>query len=253
MSFPEAILLFAAGILSGVINTLAGGAGFLAFPALVASGLSPIVANASNFIALLPANIVGFAANSAELKHAHHSLVIRALMAFLGGTCGALILIWSGNEAFERAIPWLLVVATVLFGIGLPLKIRLESHYGFDGSRHPALLYAFEFLVCTYGGYFGLGMGIVMLAIYAVLGQDDILAANAVKNFVITIVTLVAVALFISARLIAWWPALIMGAGTTVGGLVSVGLTRRLPQPMVRGFIFVWAIVLTLYAFYKYG
>ena len=253
MPLTTELLLFGVGVVAGIINALAGGSGFLAFPALVASGLSPIVANATNFVALLPANAVGFAANVRELKRAHHSLPVRAFVAALGGTIGALILIWSGSEAFERAVPWLLVIATGLFGAGPILKRRLVERHGFDGSRHPGLLYLFEFVICVYGGYFGLGMGIVMLAIYALLGQDDIGPANAVKNFVTTIVTIIGIGLFMSAGLIAWKPALIMASGTTIGGFISVGVQRRVPQPVLRGFIFVWAIVLTGYAFIKYG
>ena len=97
-------------------------------------------------------------------------------------------------------------------------KPELEQGYGFEGHRFPLLLYGFEFVICVYGGYFGLGMGIVMLAIYELLGQDDILVANAVKNFVTTLVTLIGIFLFATAGLIAWMPAFIMGAGTALGG-----------------------------------
>jgi uncharacterized membrane protein YfcA len=198
----EGGLLFVAGLLAGSINALAGGAGFLVFPALMATGLSPIAANASSFAALIPANLVGFAANLAGLREAHHSLFLRATMATLGGTLGSLLLIRVGSDGFERAVPWLLLLATALYALGPRAKAFLEGRYGFDGSRFPLVLYAFEFLICAYGGFFGLGMGIVMLAFYALLGQEDLNAANAVKNFVITIVTLIGVNLF-------WWHDLI--------------------------------------------
>jgi uncharacterized membrane protein YfcA len=253
MTLTTAVFLFAVGMIAGFINALAGGSGFLVFPAFIAAGLPPISANASAFVSLAPANIVGFAANLPALKEAHHSLFMRTAMAVAGGILGSLILIWTGPEAFQRAVPWLLTIATILFALGPWLKARLERNYGFQGHRFPLLLYGFEFIICVYGGYFGLGMGIVMLAIYELLGQDNLLVANAVKNFVITVVTLIGILLFAAAGLIAWMPAFVMGAGTALGGYVSIMLADRVSRRLLRNFILVWAVVLTIYAFATYA
>lgn len=253
MTLSASLLLFCVGLVAGFINALAGGSGFLVFPAFIAAGLPPIMANASGFISLAPANIVGFAVHMKFLRQAHHSIPLRALVAVLGGTLGSLILIWTGSEAFERAVPWLLLTATLLFGLGPSLRARLERDFAFDGRRFPLLLYAFEFIICTYGGYFGLGMGIVMLAIYELLGQHEILVANAVKNFVISIVTLIGIALFASFGLIAWGPALVMAAGTVIGGYASMKLAHRIRPALLRGAILVWAVVLTSYSFWVYA
>ncbi|MDP9138663.1 MAG: sulfite exporter TauE/SafE family protein [Pseudomonadota bacterium] len=247
----EASLFFLAGLVAGLINALAGGAGFLAFPALLAAGLPPIIANASNFVALLPANLVGFAANLEELAEAHHSLAVRAVMAILGGTVGALILISAGSEAFEQAVPWLLLVATALYAVGPRAKAWLLGRYGFDGTRFPLLLYVFEFLICVYGGFFGLGMGIVMLAFYGLLGQEDLNVANAIKNFVVTIVTLVGIVLFWWQDLIAWLPATVMATGAAIGGFISAKVGHLAPRHMLRNGILLWAVVLTGYAFWR--
>jgi uncharacterized membrane protein YfcA len=253
MTLASAALLFAVGLIAGFVNALAGGSGFLAFPALIAAGLPPIVANASGFIALAPANIVGFAVHARYLKLAHHSIPLRALVAVLGGALGSVILIWTGSRAFERAVPWLLLVATMLFALGPGLKDGLERSCAFEGRRFPLLLYACEFVICVYGGYFGLGMGIVMLAIYEILGQDDFLVANAVKNFVITLVTLIGILLFASVSLIAWGPALVMAAGTALGGYVSVRLAHRVSRSLLRRGILAWAVILTAYSFWAYS
>jgi uncharacterized membrane protein YfcA len=253
MTLASAVFLFAVGVIAGFINALAGGSGFLTFPAFIAAGLPPISANASAFVSLAPANIVGFAANLSALKHAHHSLLMRSIMAVSGGALGSLILVSTGPEAFQHAVPWLLTIATILFAIGPWLKARLEQSYGFEGHRFPFLLYGFEFVICVYGGYFGLGMGIVMLAIYELLGQDNLLVANAVKNFVITLVTLIGIFLFAAAGLIAWMPALVMGSGTALGGYISTLLAGRVSRRLLRNFILVWAIVLTVYAFSTYA
>jgi uncharacterized membrane protein YfcA len=253
MTLATVVFLFSVGMIAGFINALAGGSGFLVFPAFVAAGLPPISANASAFVSLAPANIVGFAANLPALGQAHHSLAVRTVMAVAGGLAGSLILIATGAETFERAVPWLLVVATLLFALGPWLKARLEQHYGFEGHRFPLLLYGFEFVICVYGGYFGLGMGIVMLAIYELLGQENLLVANAVKNFVIAVVTFIGILLFTAAGLISWMPALAMGAGTAFGGYFSVALADRVSRRLLRGFILAWAVVLTAYTFVAYA
>ncbi|MGH6875632.1 MAG: sulfite exporter TauE/SafE family protein [Aestuariivirgaceae bacterium] len=252
MTLTTAAFLFAVGIIAGFINALAGGSGFFVFPAFIAAGLPPISANASAFVSLAPANIVGFAANLPALKEAHHSLVMRSAIAVVGGVLGSLILIWTGPDAFQRAVPWLLTIATVLFALGPWLKASLEQNYGFQGHRFPLVLYGFEFVICVYGGYFGLGMGIVMLAIYELLGQDNLFVANAVKNFVITLVTLIGILLFAAAGLIAWMPAFVMGAGTAIGGYVSILLAERVSRRLLRNFILAWAVVLTIHAFAAY-
>jgi uncharacterized membrane protein YfcA len=127
----------------------------------------------------------------------------------------------------------------------------LEGRYGFDGSRFPIVLYAFEFLICAYGGFFGLGMGIVMLAVYSVLGQEDLNVANAIKNLIITIVTLIGIVLFWSQDLIAWLPATVMALGAAIGGLVSAKIGHIAPRHILRMAILLWATALTGYAFLK--
>ena len=252
MTLLTGALLFFIGIIAGMINALAGGSGFLVFPAFIAAGLPPISANATSFITLAPANVVGFAAHARFLREAHHSIPVRAVVAAIGGTAGSIILIWTGSQAFERAVPWLLLAATLLFGFGPWVKAHLERAYAFEGQRFPLILYAFEFLICVYGGYFGVGMGIVMLAVYEVLGQDKFLVANAVKNFVVAIVTFIGIAIFASFGLIAWAPAIVMALGTTLGGFASVHLATRLSRARMRSAILLWAIGLTLYAFWTY-
>jgi uncharacterized membrane protein YfcA len=159
------------------------------------------------------------------------------------------VLVVAGGEAFERLVPWLLLAATALYAVGPWAQTLLVGNFGFEGVRYPALLYAFEFLICVYGGYFGLGMGIVMLAVYGLLGQHDLNVANAVKNFVITIVTAIGVGLFWWYDLIAWFPATVMAAGAVIGGFISVKVGRLAPRPILRVAILLWATLLTAYAF----
>lgn len=252
MGWGEALLLFAGGILAGCINVLAGGAGFMTFPLLVAAGMSELEANASNFVALVPANIAGLIGYRHELRRPSLKLPVRIVTAAVGGACGSLILLTLGEASFKTAIPWLLLFSTLAFALAPTIKRWLVNHHGFDGGKWLWLSLVLEFIVYMYGGYFGLGMGIILLALYAMFGHDDIHEANALRNVTICIVTLIAIVLFARAGIIRWLPSLIMMAGAVLGGYVMIMLARRVPQSWVRNAILCWAIVLTAIAFYRY-
>jgi hypothetical protein len=248
----EIILLFAGGVLAGIINVMAGGAGFMTFPLLVAAGLSEIEANASNFVAVLPANVVGSYVYRHEIDTVRKHLVLRLALAASGGLIGSLILIWSGQASFQKAIPWLLLFATLSFALGPWLKAKLERDFAFDGTKWLWLSFLLEFAVYVYGGYFGLGMGIVMFAIYAIFSHLSIHQANAVRNVTITLMTLISIAIFARAGVIRWLPSLVMMAGAIAGGYGMVNVAKRMPANLVRRGILVWAVCLTGFAFWKY-
>jgi hypothetical protein len=248
----EIILLFAGGVLAGIINVMAGGAGFMTFPLLVAAGMSEIEANASNFVAVLPANVVGSYVYRHEIKSVRKHLALRLFLAAAGGLIGASILIWSGQASFQKAIPWLLLFATLSFALGPWLKGKLERDFAFDGSKWLWLSFLLEFAVYVYGGYFGLGMGIVMFAIYAIFSHMSIHQANAVRNVTITLMTLISIAIFARAGVIRWLPSLVMMAGAIAGGYGMVNVAKRMPAQLVRRGILVWAVCLTGFAFWKY-
>jgi uncharacterized membrane protein YfcA len=248
----EAILLFAGGVLAGLINVMAGGAGFMTFPLLLAAGMTEIEANASNFVAVLPANIVGTFVYRHELKSVRKHMTLRLALAGVGGTLGSLILLETGQASFQKAIPWLLLFATASFALGPWIKHKLERDFSFDGTRWQWLSFVLEFLVFTYGGYFGLGMGIVMFAIYSIFSHMSIHQVNAIRNITITLMTLISIAIFAHAGVIRWLPSLVMMAGAVSGGYVAVHVARKLPPEMVRRAITVWAVCLTALAFYRY-
>jgi uncharacterized protein len=252
MGWHEALLLFAGGILAGCINVLAGGAGFMTFPLLVAAGMSEIEANASNFVALLPANVAGLIGYRHELRRPNLQLPIRLIVAAIGGATGSLILLWLGEASFKTAIPWLLLFSTLSFALAPSIKRWLVNRHGFDGGKWLWLSLILEFVVYAYGGYFGLGMGIILMALYAMFGHDDIHEANALRNATIAIVTVIGIALFAHAGIIRWVPSLVMMAGALLGGYGMIKLSRRVPQSWVRGAILSWAVLLTAIAFYRY-
>jgi uncharacterized protein len=251
MGWQEMLLLFAGGLLAGGINVMAGGAGFMTFPLLVASGMSELEANASNFVALAPANVVGVAIYRRQLLNVH-KIGWRLILAAAGGTAGSLFLVWAGLDSFKAAVPWLLLAATLSFALGPWIKRRLERHYDFDGRKWLWLSFLLEFIVYAYGGYFGLGMGIVLLALYAIFLHEDIHEANALRNATIIVVTMIGIAIFARAGVIRWLPSLIMMTGAILGGYAMVRFSQKLHPWLVRNAILGWAAALTAYAFWRY-
>ncbi|MGE0242277.1 MAG: sulfite exporter TauE/SafE family protein [Parvibaculaceae bacterium] len=246
-------LLFAGGVLAGCINVLAGGAGFMTFPLLVAAGMSEIEANASNFVALLPANVASIFGYRHELRRPTLRLWPRLALAGIGGAAGSLALLGLGEASFRSTIPWLLAFSTAAFALAPALKRWLERNHQFDGSRWIWLSFLLEFIVYVYGGYFGLGMGVVLLALYAMFGHDDIHEANAIRNATVTLITLIAIALFAHAGIIRWLPSLVMMTGAFLGGYLMIKVARSVPQTWVRWGILVWSAALTAVAFWRYS
>lgn len=253
VDFTEILLLFAGGLLAGLINVMAGGAGFMTFPLLLAAGMSEIEANASNFVAVLPANVVGTVVYRKELASVRKHLGLRLGLAAVGAMLGSWILIHTGQESFRTVIPWLLLFATLSFALGPWLKQKLERDFAFDGQRWLWLSFLLEFIIYVYGGYFGLGMGIVLFAIYAVFSQMSIHQANAIRNVTITVLTLISIAIFAQAGIIRWLPSLVMMAGAVIGGYFTAKVARRVPQDALRIGILVWAVCLTALSFWRYS
>ena len=251
MGISETILLFCGGLLAGIINVIVGGAGFMTFPLLMAAGMTEIEANASNFVAVLPANLVGTFVYRKELKSVQKHLGLRLFMAAFGGLIGSLILTLTGQASFQSAVPWLLLFATTTFAVGPRLKAKIETYPQFDRSQWVWLQLTLEFCVYVYSGYFGLGMGIILFAIYGIFSQMSLHQGNAVRNITTSLSSLVAIAIFIHSGLIRWVPSLIMMSGAVVGGFIAVHIAKSLPAAWVRMAILAWAIALTGLAFYR--
>jgi uncharacterized membrane protein YfcA len=201
---------------------------------------------------VLPANVMGTFVYRHELASVRKHLGLRLALAAIGGLLGSLILLKTGQASFQRAIPWLLLFATLSFALGPWLKHKLETDFAFDGTQWQWLSFLLEFLVYVYGGYFGLGMGIVMFAIYAIFSHMSIHQANAIRNITITLMTVISIAIFARAGVIRWLPSLVMMTGAVIGAWGAVYIARRVPPMLVRYTILVWAVCLTGLAFYRY-
>ena len=246
-------LLAGSGLLAGTVNALAGGGTFFTFGALVAAGLPPVVANATSAVAVSPANLSSSWAYRREIRANLRRFSVLAALSLVGGTVGAFILTQTQNEAFRQVVPWLLLFATVLFAAS-PWIVRQAQSVARAGDRNPAgnaVGLGFQFLVSIYGGFFGAGMGIVMLAALAITEGDDFHLINAAKNLCSTVIQLSAVVMFVIAGLVSWPETMVVGAASVIGGYTGVTFGRKLPPSTIRYMVIAVGTALTIYFFVR--
>ncbi|WP_394837400.1 sulfite exporter TauE/SafE family protein [Pendulispora rubella] len=257
MTIAQGALLFAVATVAGALNSVAGGGSFLTFPALIFAGVPPVIANATNSVAVWPGGVAGAFAYRTELHEMRRELVALSASSFLGGLVGALLLLRTSDAAFMGLVPWLLLAATSLFSFGGIVTQRVRSFStGAPVSPHAQLgsLVAVQFVIGVYGGYFGGGMGIMMLASLAVMGMTRIHAMNALKTVLTTVINGIAIVAFIAAGKIAWGYALLMAIGATGGGYMGAFAARMSDPKWMRRFILLVAWAMTAWFFVKqYG
>jgi uncharacterized membrane protein YfcA len=236
----DGALLAAAGVTTGAINAVAGGGSLVSFPALLATGLSPLSANVTNLVATLPGYLSASASSRAELAGQRGRVRLLAVAAAGGAAVGTTLLLVGPADTFGALAPWLVLVACALLA-AQPLLSRWLARAAHRTA--PTRLVVTVGLASIYGGYFGAGLGIVLLAALGLTLEEPLQRLNAIKqvlSLVVAVVSAVAVALF---GPVAWLSALVVGAGTLVGGRVGVGVARRLPEPVLRGAVIALGVV----------
>jgi uncharacterized membrane protein YfcA len=251
-NLSNAAFLFGAALVAGGLNAVAGGGSFIAFPTLLFTGVPPIPANATNTVALWT-GLVG--SGGAFRRHVN---VPRRILSFLvgasvaGGICGALLLLRTPAHTFMRILPWLMLAATLLFIFGGKLIRPGATRVVHDAGTATLLVAAcFQFFVSIYGGYFGGGMGIVILAMLTAFGMADIHHMNALKIVLSTATNGIAVVIFIVSRAVYWKQALVMIVGAVLGGYFGAHYSLRLPQKLVRWFVIAVGSTVTTYFFVR--
>ena len=252
MTLQSVIFLFFAGALGGALNAVAGGGSFIAFPALLFTGVPPIPANATNTIALWTAAAASGGAYRRRLDMPRRVMVPLLAVSLMGGLAGAVLLLKTPAHTFMRVLPWLTLGATLLFAFGKKLARGRKSAIGHEASA-AALTGAtlFQLVVAVYGGYFGGGMGIVMLAMLAALGMTDIHAMNALKSVMGFVINGVAVVAFIVARAVYWKHGVVMIVGGILGGYLGAHYAQKLPQVWIRTLVVVVGAGMTVYFFWN--
>lgn len=245
-------LLLVAAFFAGTLNAVAGGGSFLTLPALIAVGVPSVTANATGTVALLPGYVASILGSREDMEPAP-GLSMRSvvLLSLIGGVIGAALLLVTPDAAFNRLIPWLLLAATAMFAFGPQLRRWADAHRPAGAAPSRGRAIAGLLLVAGYGGYFNGGMGILMLALFGLLGQTRLNAMNAVKNLVSTLLTAIAVAIYAAGGIVRWKEAFIMMAAATLGGYVGARGARKLPAPVLRWGIVAIGLVMTVLFFLK--
>jgi uncharacterized membrane protein YfcA len=246
----NAVLLFFAALLGGALNAVAGGGSFVSFPTLLFTGVPAVPANATNTVALWTGLTFSGGAFRHHLKVRRRVLWSLISVSMAGGVVGALLLLRTPGETFLRILPWLMLFAVLLFVFGPKLSRNVRVVQDPSGK---AILAAscFQLLVAIYGGYFGGGMGFVILAMLTAFGMADIHEMNAFKTVLSGATNGIAVIIFIVRHAVYWPQALVMILGAALGGYFGARFSLRLPRVWVRWFVIAVGAGMTTYFFVR--
>jgi len=249
VNFSVILMLFAAGLISGMANAVAGGGTFLTFGALSLAGIPPIGANATSSIAQFPGYITSTMAYWSDIRAMWRGAMLLSLLSAAGALLGSLLLLALDNPSFKLMVPWLLLGATLVFAAGPWLKPQPKPGAHPAVGSVPGLIV--QFVTSIYGGFFGAGMGVMMLATLGLTQSGDYHRLNALKNMLSIVIALVAIVVFVSGGVVAWPEAMAMVPGVALGGFSGVWVAKRVPQSWVRGFVVAVGLFLTIYYFTK--
>ncbi|GHO85627.1 sulfite exporter TauE/SafE family protein [Dictyobacter formicarum] len=255
MSLSTVLLLFLVAVIGGTLNAVAGGGSFFTFPALIFAGVPPIPANATSTVAIWPGSVASVGAYRRELKVIERSLlIILVVTSLIGGILGALLLLITPPSIFTTLLPYLLLIATLLFAFSGPVTRRLRMQRVEKSSLsigHLIGISVAQLIIAIYGGYFGGGIGILMLATLALMGLENIHIMNGLKTLLASCINGVAVITFIVAGAVYWPEAIVMVVGAIVGGYGGAYFARKIDQKWIRLFVIVVGFAMTLYFFIK--
>lgn len=244
----DSLLILSAGFLGGVLNAVAGGGTFITFPALVASGVPVVMANATSTVAALPGYLSAAIGFRREIAQVEGYLVRRlTLHTLLGGIVGSALLLVSSNKAFGLLVPFLLLAATVVFLWGGKIRQWAGAHRSAVAPFGAGTMIP----VAIYGGYFNGGLGIILLALFALWGMTDLNSMNGLKSWLSFALSVIALAIFAVGGKVAWAPAALMSVGTILGGHLGPPLARRIPMRHMRALIAAVGFGMTAVFFWR--
>lgn len=247
------VIVIVAAFLAGIINSVAGGGTLLTFPSLLAAGISSVAANATSTVALVPASISAWWGYRGEGSDSWKELAWLSAPSLAGGLVGALLVLRAGDSLFSRLVPWLILGATVLFIVQEPLRRWMAGRR--QGEEKPAwpMIALFQLIVAVYGGFFGAGIGIMMLASLGLAGMSNIHHMNRLKNFAAVCINGVAALTFIFAprHQVDWLFVTLMLAGSIPGGYAGAWVARKVGQTTVKRAVIVIGLCIGAYMLKK--
>jgi uncharacterized protein len=253
VSLSEAIFLFLAALVAGALNSVAGGGSFISFPALIFVRIPPIPANATNTAAMWPGTIASTIAYWRDLDaNVRRMLPPLLITGLAGGMLGAFVLLHTPPRTFMKLVPWLLLGATLLFVVSGRITAWIRSG---PGHKHVSRMIfvgglLLELFIATYIGYFGAGAGVLMLALLALLGVENIHAMNGMKTLLVSVVNAVALAMFIVARVIVWPEAILMLIAAAIGGYGGAYFARKINPLYIRRLVIVVGFAMSAWFFF---
>jgi hypothetical protein len=240
MSLFNEILIFFAALVAGFINAIAGGGTLVSFPVLLAIGIPPVVANVTNTVALVPGTIGGMWSQRSEF-HSQYRRLLRLLpVAIVGGVAGGLLLINTSESSFRSIIPYLILLATLLLAVQVPVKNWVVARMGnVHHEKHsPLFMLAMVFMAAIYGGYFGAGLGVILMAVLGLVTDDSLTSLNFLKQALGFAINLAAAIYFAFSGMVDWMVALVMIFGSLLGGLIGGRLAGKIKPEVLR-----WIVV----------
>ena len=249
-----AVILIAA-LLAGAVNSIAGGGTLLSFPALLWIGRNPIMANATNAVALWPGSLAAMLGYRNDLARVQKWLLLLTLPSLAGGIIGAVLLLHTSTATFSRLVPFLILGATLLLAAQGLITSRLglleKAQEAKPAAGWVLFVFTFQFLVGLYGGYFGAGMGILMLAALGLIGLTDLHEMNGLKNLLAVCINGVAAIYFAASGAVIWVDAIEMAAASIIGGFLGARMARKLGRVFVRRAVVVIGLSMSVALFFK--
>ena len=242
MSLLEALLILAAGLAAGTINTIVGSGSLITFPTLLALGYEPVLANVTNTVGLVPGSVSGAIGYRRELEGQRGRVRVLAVASASGGLAGAVLLLVLPGSVFRNIVPALILIACVLVAVQPRVARRMVARAARLGSTRQTGglgLFLAVFATGIYGGYFGAAQGVILIALLGIFLEDDLQRLNGLKNVLAAVVNGVAALFFVVAASVAWGPALLLAAGAVTGGQIGAVFGRRIPARVLRVLIVV--------------
>ncbi len=249
MTVTTILILLGAGLLGGLANAMAGGASLVTFPAMMAAGLAPIPANASNALGIIFGNVMGAFAERRKLPAIDGTMLLAFAAATVGGALGAVLLLHTPERIFVLVVPALIGIATAIFAFSKSIQAWVAERFGMNSGGLRAGL---VFPAAIYGGYFGAGVGVILMSVLSATSQWELRTANAVKNLLGVLANAAAIVIFIARGMISWPETLVMMLACIVGGFLGGKALAVISAATMRKAIILIGSAMTVFYAWRY-